>query len=441
MTLGKESETLAFKENISELEQTLIDISAMLNKSKQGTIYFGVRKDGTVCGINANKNIVGTISHVIAEKIQPPVYPTIQVEEKEEKEVISVSFQGSDCPYSCDGRYYIRTRKKTHELSPTELVRFVHHQYYHLWETQDSHAGLEDVDEEILHRFFDRATAAKRIEADHYDKKALLSRLGLLTESGNLNNAGNALFGNKAPILLKMAVFASDEKLTFLDLTTETGNIYRLLDKGEAYIKKNIHWEAEIQGFTRIERPEIPLEAVREILVNSFAHADYMEASSHEIDIHPGRVSIYNPGSFPEGLTPLDYANRSLSSQLRNPLIADVLFRSHDIERWGTGFRRVYSLCREKNVATSYEMEAQGFWFSFLRKKEGNNEPVPNQNLTELEQTVLQEMRDHPNTTAKDISLRTGRSERTIQRVISGLKEKGRVERIGNNVKGYWKLH
>lgn len=72
-----------------------------------------------------------------------------------------------------------------------------------------------------------------------------------------------------------MAVFATDEKLTFLDINREENNIFKLVDTALTYIKKNIHWRAEINGTTREEIPEIPIRALREIVINSFAHARY----------------------------------------------------------------------------------------------------------------------------------------------------------------------
>ena len=51
-----------------------------------------------------------------------------------------------------------------------------------------------------------------------------------------LTNAGEALFGNTHPIPLKVGVFATDEKLTILDMELFEDNIIRLLDKAEEYI-------------------------------------------------------------------------------------------------------------------------------------------------------------------------------------------------------------
>lgn len=52
MNLGKESERIEFKETISELETGLRSLSSMLNRNKEATLYFGVKDNGDVIGID-----------------------------------------------------------------------------------------------------------------------------------------------------------------------------------------------------------------------------------------------------------------------------------------------------------------------------------------------------------------------------------------------------
>ena len=54
----------------------------------------------------------------------------------------------------------------------------------------------------------------------------------------------------------------------------------------------------EGDGIHRKEIPEIPVDAMREAVINSFAHARYDLPVQHEIDIFSDRISIVNPGSF-----------------------------------------------------------------------------------------------------------------------------------------------
>ena len=50
MNLGKESETLEFKNTTGELREAIDDICAILNKHGKGVLYFGVKPNGDVCG-------------------------------------------------------------------------------------------------------------------------------------------------------------------------------------------------------------------------------------------------------------------------------------------------------------------------------------------------------------------------------------------------------
>ena len=66
-----------------------------------------------------------------------------------------------------------------------------------------------------------------------------------------------------------------------------------------------MNWRvSQTTGTSRIEMPEIPLDALREIIVNSFAHANYMGVTENKIDITPSQIEIYNPGEFPIKLKP-----------------------------------------------------------------------------------------------------------------------------------------
>ena len=83
------------------------------------------------------------------------------------------------------------------------------------------------------------------------------------------------MFGKDAKIGLKLAVYATDNKVTFLDLKLMTGNIYNLINQAVKYILNNILWRVVIKSRKREELPEICEVAIREIIVNAFAHANY----------------------------------------------------------------------------------------------------------------------------------------------------------------------
>lgn len=134
----------------------------------------------------------------------------------------------------------------------------------------------------------------------------------------------------------------------------------------QQYIENHINCESIISVGPLQEIPEIPREAIKEIVVNSLCHAKYNTNTTHEIAITPNRVSVYNPGNFPYGATPEDYVYRNLRSVTINPLIANTLYISKNIESWGTGIKRVYDLCSKSNVKVSFENENLGIILYFI---------------------------------------------------------------------------
>ena len=73
---------------------------------------------------------------------------------------------------------------------------------------------------------------------------------------------------------LKLATFAGTKRLTLLNFDHFEGNVFECIAARMEYVSKGINWRVEFDGSVqRKEIPEIPLEALREIIVNAFAHA------------------------------------------------------------------------------------------------------------------------------------------------------------------------
>ena len=188
------------------------------------------------------------------------------------------------------------------------------------------------------------------------------------------------------------------------------------------------------------------MRAIREIVINSFAHAQYDSSTQHEVDVHPGKIVIYNPGEFPSKFSPEDFATKHLSSIIRNELIAKVLYLCHDIESFGSGFKRVYTLCNQANVTCTYERTPVGFSFIFLRNNLNISAPAPKKEqalpllLSKTEKAIYDLLRNDPALSREELALEISKTPRTIQRALEGLKEKGLIERVGTARIGYWEV-
>ena len=447
INFGHETEELEFKRSTGEVHDAMKDVVAILNKHEKGILYFGVAPNGDVKGLQVAESTLRDVSRVVFESIKPQIYPQIQKITIDGCDIIEVKFSGKNKPYSAYGKYYIRVADESRELTPAELKEMMlSSEYSERWEQFETEYTIKDVDEAALKDFYNRATACGRLPDEGFDAEKLLNKLCLL-KNGKLNNAGYVLFGNNGPVTLKMAVFASEEKLTFLDINRAEDSIFRLVDTALTYIKKNIRWRAEIGSVTREEIPEIPLKALREIVINSFAHAQYGTTTQHEIDIHPGKVVIYNPGEFPPEFSPEDFATKNLSSIIRNELIAKVLYLCHDIESFGSGFKRVYTLCNQNGVECSYEKTPIGFSFVFLRNDPNAKINVPKNDknvpivLSKTEKAVYELLKVQPNLTREELSIEISKTVKTVQRALDGLKMKGLIARVGNTRTGYWRIY
>ena len=448
MNLGKETETLEFKKTTGELKEGMVSIASILNKHGVGTLYFGVKPNGDVIGQDVSESSLRDVSRAVYENIKPQIYPAIDEEILDGQHVIKVEFSGENVPYSAFGRYYLRTADEDREVTPEELKAFFGASKHRgKWERAKSNAKADQIDKKTIKAFWKRAIEVGRLPEGKYTCPTILNRYGLV--SGEyLTNAGEVLFGNTHPVTLKMAIFATNEKLTFLDMKLYEDNIYNLLKIAEDYISKNIHWRNEISGFEREEIPEIPIAVIREILANSFAHAIYDSRTQHEICIHPDKITIYSPGDYASEHKPEEYIRRNLESELRNPNIARLLYLTRSIEKFGSGFKRINSLCKDAGVKYSYERTKNGFKFILYRPKFISDTPNVTYDVTYgkgkalniTEQSVLAILKQDPTISREEIADKVSKTVRTVQRALVSLTEKGYIKRVGAKKNSTWEV-
>jgi ATP-dependent DNA helicase RecG len=367
--IGRETETIEYKKSTSELKEGIISIVAILNKHNGGELYFGIRNDGTAAGQTISDKTLRDVSQAIASHIEPKIYPDISNVVIDNKDCIRIAFEGNNVPYYAYGRAYLRVADEDRVMSPHELENYILKKNANktIWDSEASDITADEVNEEALKKYIEKANAAGRIDYVYTNKSDILKRLNLFIADKIINTA-NVMFNSDINLEIQMAVFATDERLTFIDIDRKNGTINELVDTAENYIKKNIRWRVEFgHGLQRKEIPEVPIEAVREALFNSFCHKDYGVSQNNEVAIYKNRIEIYNPGTFPAGLTPQDFINGSERSIHRNPLLAQILYYSKDIEKFGTGLRRIMDLCQEADVKVEFQMLKLGFCVIFHR--------------------------------------------------------------------------
>ena len=452
--MGEENEMLEFKKSTAELQQALDSIVAMLNKHQKGTVYFGVKNDGTPVGQIMGESTLRDVTQAVTSHIEPKIYPSVEKVILNNKECIKVEFEGDDVPYFAYGRAFIRVGDEDKKLSQRELKNLIlkADEKTNKWEEKPSDITLDDIDENTIIEFIKKGKKKGRISFDYTNKEDILKKLNLIDNKGNIKNAGYVLFGKSPRIQLRAAIFATSTKTTFIDMQDFTGNIFKLIDDGEQYISKNIRWSVNFNTgtFSRKEIPEVPIRAMRELLCNSFCHRAWNEPYDNDLAIYKDRIEIDNPGFFTNEATPEDYMFGEEPSRPRNPLIAQTMYLSGEIERWGSGIKNVYEKCKEENIDIKLENRKTAFFVIVHRKsvdelventeKDLTERKIYNEKLTENEEKVLNEIYSNPNITQKELSNNIGITRRSIVNIINNLKEKSIIERVGSNKKGYWNI-
>lgn len=162
-------------------------------------------------------------------------------------------------------------------------------------------------------------------------------------------------------------------RLTFLDIQRQRGTVFDLVTLAEKYNMSNIHWHVKFDGsLQRKEIPEIPADAIRKALFNSFCHKDFGACQSNEVAIYKDGVEIYNPGSFPEGYKPEDFIVGDERPVRRNPLITSILYYSKDVESFGTSLKRIAEACKQANCQYEFKILKSGFVVVFYRSEDSD---------------------------------------------------------------------
>ena len=443
----RESEKIEFKKSTAQLREAVISLCAMLNKQGKGLVYFGIKDDGTVCGQDIGKKTTADISHELRNNLKPIPIISIKNEKLEEKNVIMVEATGDDTPYSAYGRYYIRVDDSDIYMDSNLLWKYFEskNKTYSKWEEKITNSTVDDINEDLLIEYIRDANETGRLNYIYRNPQEALSKLNLINGDGFLNNAGMFLFGNNNPVLLKEVIYPTDERTSFTDLRQFQGNILECISEGMKYLQNNIHYNSEIVGSRRQETPEIPIEAFREILINSFVHCHYQEGDYNEISIMKSKIRIYNPGSIINDTSPLDFASGKVGSKIRNPLIATVLFKNGMIDAFGTGFDRAFKLCNDNGIGYEYQNDEYGFTFIFHRKNNDKkndkiNNKISDKKNVNLDDSIVHLISENNTITIPVIAQKLGKSEATIYRHIKSMMEASILVRVGARKKGHWNV-
>ncbi len=430
-----ESETVEFKRGLGERREILETIVAFANRSG-GIILIGVEDDGSVVGVSIGKGTVESLVNDIRQLIDPPIVPSIEVVRFEGKDIIVIKVpKGYDAPYFYRGRAFVRIGKTNRMMSSKDIEYLMTKKILERTplDSRPTNATLDEVNENAVRFFVDRARYARKLRIEFTDIRDLAEKLGIIMNN-RLTLAGVLCFADNPQRHVPYAMIRAGrfrDGLTPIDDQTIVGNIFELISEALKFIKKHINITYRVrEDGSREEIWEYPLWSLREAIVNAVTHRDYGVPSPIYLRIYDDRIEIENPGRLPEPLTVEDL-KKYHTSILRNPQIGKIMFLAGYIEAWGTGTNKMIEECLRRGLPEPEFTETKITFKVIFRKK-----TVMNQTL----QKLLEFIRKKGEITRREYQEYAGISERTARKHIETLKNMGYVEAIRRGKQIYYRL-
>ena len=428
----------------------LKSVSAFANGSG-GSLFFGIDNDGNVKGLDDVQYVCETVSCKIRDYMDP--LPAVEMipQEIDGLHILQLKVNsGHYTPYYYvgDGQRvaFVRIGDESIPATAEQMVRLVLKGSNKTFDSLVTDYRAEDNTFVILANTFKKRTTQE------WNKKFLVS-FGLVTNTGALTNAG-ALFADDCPLWqsrLYCTRWDGKDKSDAINDAEFTGNVLLLLREAMNFVKSNTRkgWEKLPNG--RKNKPEYAERAVLEAMVNHFIHRDYtvMGGEVH-LDIYDDRLTVTSPGGMYNGLLIQNLDIADVSSERRNPILANVMAQLDYMEKRGSGLTRI---CNETKALDGYKEELKPvfkssptqfqtiiFASSDMSNVGDHDGDLSETKLTERQQKILNLIKVSPTITGKQMSETLSVSQRTIERDLSTLQKIGVLKHKGKDNDGVWIL-
>jgi len=426
----------------------LKSVSAFAN-GLGGSLFFGIDNDGIVKGLDDVQHVCEAISSKIRDYMDPLPEVEMIPHDIDGLHILQLKvYAGHYTPYYYvgDGQRiaFVRVGDESLPATAEQMVRLVLKGSNKTYDSLHTDYKAEDYSFTILANTFKKRTSQE------WDKKYLLS-FGLVTNTGLLTNAGT-LFADDCPLWqsrLYCTRWDGKEKGDAINDAEFTGNVLMLLREAMNFVKSNTKrgWEKLPDG--RKNKPEYAERAVLEAMVNHFIHRDYtvMGGEVH-LDIYDDRLAVTSPGGMYNGLLIQDLDIKDVSSERRNPILANVMAQLDYMEKRGSGLTRI---CNETKALEGYKDELKPMFKStptqfqtiiFASSDTLNvgdyDGDMSEAKLTERQQKILDLIKESPTITGKQMSEMLSVSQRTIERDLSALQKIGILKHEGKDNDGKW---
>ena len=436
--LFRESETVELKEVV--VDDIKKEIIAFAN-CDGGKLYIGVRDDGTVIGLDNADSVSLQISNMVRDAIKPDITMFLHYETIVEngKNVVVVDIQrGTDRPYYLAKKgmrpegVYVRQGYSSVPATDTAIRRMIK-------ETDgDRFEAMRCLNQDLTFE-----ATKKEFELRKTDFGAQQMRtLKLIDQDGLYSNLA-LLLSDQCVHTIKVAVFQGTDQTIFKDRREFSGSLLRQMNEVYDFIDFRNQTRATIEKLYRVDVRDYPEVAVREALLNLLVHRDYSFSASAFISIYENRIEFVSIGGLMPGIDLEDVMVGI--SVCRNQDLANVFYRLHLIEAYGTGMGKIMKAYESMQVKPVIETTKNAFKIilpNINAKYETENATVKTKSgtpvtvhtekkLSDEEEKILEYARKHGAITRNDVIGLLEVSASTAARVIRKMVKTNLLEQKG----------
>ena len=210
------------------------------------------------------------------------------------------------------------------------------------------------LDQELTFEAAKKEFALRKVEFGSQQMRTLK-----LIDQDNLYTNLGLLLSDQCVHTIKVAVFQGTDQTIFKDRREFTGSLMQQMNEVYDFIDFRNQTRATIEKLYRIDVKDYPEIAVREALLNLLVHRDYSFSASALISIYADRIEFVSIGGLMPGIDLEDIMVGI--SVCRNQNLANVFYRLHLIEAYGTGMGKIMRAYESTEEKPSIETTKNAF--------------------------------------------------------------------------------
>ena len=205
--------------------------------------------------------------------------------------------------------------------------------------------------------------------------------------------------------------------------------------------KLNLHVGTRESGAQAEREYEIPASAVAEAIINAIAHRDYSSSGSVQIELYADRLVMRNPGKINPALTKAQLYMEH-SSYPNNCLIADQLYQTKHIEKFGTGFTDLLYSCRKAGLADPVVDDSRSEFVLTIKRNPievGGKETTNKRQIKKIKSSdIVALIIENPTLSIEKLAKKQQITVSALRTKIESFKRAGILKREGSRKSGRW---